>query len=150
MATGWVLLTEQLPDQPEQLHLLWRFSSNKTSQKDTRGQKCVWRDDGDVMWPRRRDGAVTESAPEAWRVCKNTHLMRVSSCESHLLTFNPELFCLVKQRLNCPQPTVTICDIILKGHRYFFSLWKKGNTLKSDLVLVHSDAHSFLLLPVFV
>lgn len=85
---------------------------------------------------RTADGAVTESAPEAWRVCKNTHLMRVSSCESHLLTFNPELFYLVKQRKNCPQQTVTICDIILKGHRYFLSLWKKGNTLKLDLVLV--------------
>lgn len=101
--------------------------------RKTQEARSVWTADGDVMWLWRQDGAVTESAPEAWRVCKNTNLMRVSSCESHLLTFNPELFCLVKQRKICPQQTVTICDIILKGHRYFLSLWKKGNTLKSDL-----------------
>lgn len=115
--------------------------------RKTQEARSVWTADGDVMWLWHQDGAVTESAPEAWRIRKNTHLMRVSSCESHLLTFNPELFCLVKQRKICPQQTlVTICDIILKCHRYFLSLWKKGNTLKSDLVLVHSDAHSFLLL----
>lgn len=111
--------------------------------RETQEARSAWTADGDVMWLWRQNGAVTESAPVAWRVCKNTHLMRVSSCESHLLTFNPELFCLVKQRKNCPKQTVTICDIILKGHRYFLLLRKKGNTLKLDLVLVHSDAHSW-------
>lgn len=107
--------------------------------------RSVWTADGDVMWLWHQDGAVTESAPEAWRVCKNIHLMRVSSCESHLLTFNPESFCLVKQRKNCPEQNSHYM-IILKGQRFFLSLWKIGNILKSDLVLVHSDAHSFLLL----
>lgn len=87
--------------------ICYSISLQTKQARKTQEGRSMWTADGDVMWLWHQDGAVTESAPEAWRVRKNTHLMRISSCESHLLTFNPELFCSVKQIKNCPQQTVT-------------------------------------------
>lgn len=88
--------------------IFYSISLQTKQARKTQEARSVWTANADVMWLWRQDGAVTESTPEAWRVCKNTHLMRVSSCESHMLTFNPELFCLDKQRKMCSQQTESL------------------------------------------